>query len=269
MTHSLCLAHLTLIELDPPALVDAAAAAGFDCIGVRIAPAFAGDPRPSMLAGTPQMRETLARLRDRGVAVHDVELVRLTADADVPGFEPLVAAAAQLGARQMLVAGDSADEEPLAERFAALCALGARYGIGMGLEFMPWRGIRTLDAARRVVSAAQAGGVVVDAIHLDRAGHTAAELADLPPALLAWFQICDAPAQRPTTPQELLFQARSARLPPGEGGLDLAGMLRALPPGAVVSIEAPLHGGRAALLPPVERARMLREATLALLSRVG
>lgn len=267
MSHSLCLAHLTLIELAPPELVDAAADAGFDCVSVRIAPAFAGDARPPLLGGTPQMRETVARLRGRGVAVHDVELARLSADSDVPAFEPLVAAAAELGARNILVAGDGADEAPMAERFAALCALGGRYGIGMGLEFMPWRGIRTLDAAQRVVTAAGAGGVVVDAIHLDRAGHTAAQLAALPAPLLAWFQICDAPAQQPNTPDELLFQAREARLVPGEGGLDLVGMLRALPGSTVVSIETPLQG-RARLLPPAERARMLREATLALLARL-
>lgn len=264
--HPLCLAHLTLIELTPPELVDAAADAGFTQVSMRLAPAAPGEHQHPMIGGTPMMRETLARMRERGVAVHDVELVRLTSTTAIRDIEPLLAATAELGAGRLLVAGDDADEAALAERFHALCELGARYGVRMGLEFMPWRGIRTLASARRVVEAAGSGGVIVDAIHLDRSGGTAADLASLPPSLWSFFQICDAPAQRPATQEELLFQARQARLPPGRGGLDLTGMLRAVPAGAVVSIETPLHGFPD-LLAPVERARMLRQATLNVLDK--
>ena len=86
-------------------------------------------------------------------------------------------------------------------------------------------------------------------------------ISPLPPSQWAFFQICDAPRARPDTEEELLFQARRARLAPGRGGLDLVGMLRALPADFVISIEAPMHG-HPDLLPPVERARLLREATL-------
>jgi sugar phosphate isomerase/epimerase len=114
------------------------------------------------------------------------------------------------------------------------------------------------------VQQAGIGGVIVDAIHLDRSGGTSADIAQIPAEHWAWFQVCDAPAQRPVSEDELLFQARQARLPPGQGGLDLLGMLRAIPRDSVVAIETPLHG-RPGLLPPVERARMLRQATLDLL----
>ncbi|MDM0014831.1 TIM barrel protein [Variovorax sp. J22P168] len=264
--HPLCLAHLTLIELAPPELVEVAADAGFDRVSMRLAPASAGEHQHPMIGDTPMMREALARMRDRGVAVHDVELVRLTDHTSIAELEPLLAAAAMLGAQHMLVAGDSDDEAALAQRFGELCALGARYGLTMALEFMPWRGIRSLASARRVLEAAGSGGVVVDAIHLARSGGTADDLARLPLHLWAYFQICDAPAQPPSSADELLFQARRARLPPGQGGLDLVAMLRALPPATVVSIEVPLHG-RPDLLPPVPRARMLRDATLDLLAQ--
>jgi sugar phosphate isomerase/epimerase len=261
MPHSLCLAHLSLIELTPPELVEAAGAAGFTQVSIRLAPASAGEVQHPMIGGTRMMRETLARMHDLGVAVHDVEIVRLTAESEVLAFEPLIAAAAELGARWLLVAGDCDDEAAVAGRLGELGELGARYGIRMGLEFMPWRGIRTLQAALRVVDTAATGGVIVDAIHLDRSGGTAADIAAVPESQWAFFQISDAPAVRPTTEDELLFQARRARLPPGRGGLDLKGMLRAIPADSVISIEAPLHG-RPNLLTPVPRARMLRQATL-------
>ena len=266
MTPTLCLAHLTLIELTPPELIEAAADAGFSQVSMRLAPASAGELQHPMIGGTPMMRETLARMHERGVAVHDVELIRLTPETAVASMEPLLAAAAELGADYMLVAGDSADEAAMALRFRELSDLGAAYQLRMGLEFMPWRGIRTLQAARRVVEGAGTGGIVVDAIHLDRSGGSASDLRSLPEALFAYFQICDAPAERPVSEQELLFQARSARLAPGSGGLDLVEMLRAVPVDAVISIEAPMHGV-AGCLPPVPRARMLRQATLEVLAR--
>ncbi|HQS00018.1 MULTISPECIES: TIM barrel protein [unclassified Polaromonas] len=266
MSHRLCLAHLTLIELTPPELVDAAADAGFTMVSMRLAPASTGEKQHPMIGGTPMMRETLARMLDRGVVVHDVELVRLTAITHAATFEPLIAAAAELGARHILVAGDDSNEMAMAERFRDLSDLGNRYGLRMALEFMPWRGINTLQSAQRVVEMAGSGGVIVDAIHLDRSGGSAADLAAIPPAHWAYFQICDAPAQRPSTETELLFQARQARLPPGRGGLDLVGMLRAIPADSVVSIETPLHG-LPGLLPPVARARMLRKATLEIMEQ--
>src|SRR5689334_14430051 len=115
MSHPLGLAHLTLIELAPPQLVEAAAQAGFDRISVRIAPAATGEAVAPMLGGAPKMRETLARMRDLNVAVNDVEIILLKGDTDVPALEPVVAAAAQLGAQHILVAGDDANESALAQ----------------------------------------------------------------------------------------------------------------------------------------------------------
>lgn len=261
MARSLCLAHLSLIELAPPDLIEAAAAAGFSQVSVRLAPAAPGEHQHPMLGNTPMMRETLARMGELGVGVHDVELIRLDEKTDVAAQEPLMEAAARLGAAHILVAGDSADEGVVADGLARLAQIGARYGLKMGLEFMPWRGIRTLESALRVIEAAGVGGVVVDAIHLDRSGATVAQLAALPAHRWAYFQICDAPAQRPASQEEMVFQARQARMAPGDGGLDLVGMLRTVPRETAVSIEVPLHA-RPDLLPPVARARMLREATL-------
>lgn len=177
-----------------------------------------------------------------------------------------MAAACELGAGHILVAGDDEDEAALAGRLHELNELGSRYGVRMALEFMPWRGIKTLASALRVVQAAGGAGVIVDAIHLDRSGGQPHEIPTIPAAHWAYFQVCDAPAQRPTTQEELLFQARQARLPPGRGGLDLTGMVRAIPADSVVAIEIPMHG-LPPVLPPVERARMLRQATLQLLER--
>jgi sugar phosphate isomerase/epimerase len=64
----------------------------------------------------------------------------------------------------------------------------------------------------------------------------------------------------------LLYQARCERMIPGEGGLNLAGILRALPAHLPVSVEVPMDGW-AKTAKAVERARRLREATLAVIAK--
>jgi len=68
--------------------------------------------------------------------------------------------------------------------------------------------------------------VLVDAIHFFR---TENSFADLNGASLRYMQLCDARPERPADLQEIIRQARSDRLFPGEGGLDLKGLLGALP----------------------------------------
>jgi sugar phosphate isomerase/epimerase len=76
--------------------------------------------------------------------------------------------------------------------------------------------------------------------------------------------MCDAPAERPTTLEGLLHQARAERLLPGEGGLDLRGILRAVPGDTPISIEIPQEA-LAKTVPAVERARRALQATHRLL----
>ena len=83
------------------------------------------------------------------------------------------------------------------------------------------------------------GRVLVDTIHVDRSGGSAAEIASMPPTLIAYAQICDAHGPRPADFETMIFQARNERAFPGEGNLDLAGMLRALPPGIPLESRMP------------------------------
>ncbi|RGA73966.1 sugar phosphate isomerase/epimerase, partial [Klebsiella pneumoniae] len=76
---------------------------------------------------------------------------------------------------------------------------------------------------------------------------------------LNYMQLCDGAAQRPESEQELIRQARSARNVPGEGGLDLHGLMSALPATLPVSLEVPLYGEQGAL-PPLQRAQLLFDA---------
>lgn len=265
---ALSLSALTVLELTPPQMVECAAEAGYDFVGLRLLPATDHEVRHEIVGDTPLKRETLARLKDTGVRVLDAEILRLKPDTDIAAYKPMLETAAELGARYVLVAGNDPDEARTAERLAQLCELAAPLGLTPSLEPMPWTDAKDITQAARIVKASGAKntGLIIDPLHFDRAGSSTDELRALPREYFGYVQFCDAPAERPNDLQTLLYQARCERMIPGEGGLDLAGILRALPDGLPISIEAPMEGW-ARTANAVQRARRLREATLAVLEK--
>jgi sugar phosphate isomerase/epimerase len=266
MKHPISLAALTVLELDPPDMVSCARDAGFDAIGLRLIPATAEEVQHAMVGDTPLVRETERRLRQTGMPVLDIEIFRLRPDTAVKDYEPALSTGARLGAKHALVAGNDPDESRLADRFAAFCGLAQRYGITANLEPMPWTDCQNFAKGVRIVRAAgsENGGVLIDAIHFDRGGSRASEIVEAPRALYRYAQICDAPAERPPDTKGLLYQARAERLMPGDGGLDLKGILRALPPVLPLSLEIPMET-LAKTVPAVKRTSEMLAKTRRLL----
>jgi sugar phosphate isomerase/epimerase len=95
--------------------------------------------------------------------------------------------------------------------------------------------------ARRIVEqVAQANaGVLVDALHFDRSQSAVGDIARVPAGTLHYWQLCDAPAERPTSTEAMIHTARNERMFPGEGGLDLVSLARAMPTDITISIEVP------------------------------
>ncbi|TMH24019.1 MAG: sugar phosphate isomerase/epimerase [Betaproteobacteria bacterium] len=259
-TRALGLAALTVLELPHHEQVTVAAQAGYSHVGLRLRP-VAGQPYEYPV----DLPAIKARLADTGVRVLDVEVFRLSADTEVAQFEPVICVAAELGAAHLLVHGADADEARLTDNFARLCDLAGRYRLIANLEPMPWVDVSTIAKALAVLRRAGRAnsGLLVDAIHFFRAGDRVAALPSLPGQYLHYAQFCDARRERPADMQEIIRQARSDRLMPGEGGLDLHGLLRALPGALPLSLEVPY----AKPMPALERARRARESTLRLLEQ--
>jgi len=250
------LAALTCMELAPPQLVSVAASAGYDCVGLRLIP-VAGQTLPAF-----EQRELERRLADTGLSVLDVEVFRLDADTDVTAFEATVALAARMGATELLVHGADAVEGRLIESFSRLCELAGRYGLNPNLEPMPWVEVSTVAKAKRILHGNKNAALLVDPIHFFRADNRFEELKG---TRLRYLQFCDAHPGRPAEVQELIRQARGDRLFPGEGALDLKGLLAALPADLPLSLEVPI----ARKIEPFERARLALAATRSFLSRIA
>jgi sugar phosphate isomerase/epimerase len=151
----------------------------------------------------------------------------------------------------------------MAANFAAVSGLAAEYGIRACIEPTSWCVVHRLDQAKDLIRRAGVAnaGVIIDTLHMDRAGETPASLAAFDPALIAYVQICDAGPQRPATQPDLMAEARGNRLLPGEGTLPLNAMLDALPQDLTVGVEAPTR--EVAALSFVDAAKRAGDATRA------
>lgn len=262
---SLC--WLTVRGAHPLEHIDAAIAGRFDAVGLRLVPPSPGDPMVPIVGDEPLIRAILSRLGDRGTTVLDVETVWIGPDIDIAALHPVFEVARRLGCRNLVTMGNDGDEARLTENFGRLCEAAAQFGLDVGMEFAAYSKVPTIQAAQRLVAAAdQANGkVLIDALHLARSGGTPQQLAGLDPARLAYCQICDARGPRPTDVAALLAEARGGRLPPGEGELPLAALLDALPAGLPIGVESPC--AEYAGLPVVERGRLAGLATHRFLDR--
>lgn len=234
------LAHLTVLDVPPPRMTQMAAEAGYSHVGFRLWPAVPGGP--AYLLGQPAMvRETKAVLRDTGVKLFDIEIVWLRPETRLTDYTRFLELGASLGAKAVLVGGDDPVEARLTARLAALCEMAAPLGLTINLEIMPWTATRDLPAALRVINAIpQANvGLLVDTLHFHRSRSSVAQLAKVPPHLFNYAQLCDAPDPIPDAIADLQHTARNARLFPGEGDIDLAAILAALPADLPISLEIP------------------------------
>lgn len=253
------LAHLTALELTPAQLITTAAAAGYDGVGLRLVPVV-GQAFPHAPLDIAAIERAV---KETGQRIYDIEVFRLEAQTNVKDFEPMLAIAQRLGATELLVHGADADVSRLTDNFGTLCDLGARYGLAANLEPMPWVDVCNMAKALRVIEGAGMpnGALLVDAIHFFRGGNRPSELAGVPGQRLRYMQFTDARAEVPTDMQEMIRQARGDRLFPGEGGLDLCGLLKALPADLPISLEIPY----ARPMPALERVRRALAATKAML----
>lgn len=265
----LSLAHLSELAVAPADLVELAAKAGLASISLRTMAASPGGIEYPLRANAEQT-EVRRRVDATGVAVMYIELVSLSGDTDFDACDAMLDVGAAIGATRLVAAGDSSDFSLVADRMAELCDLAKPYGIAVDLEFMPFRAVRSFaDAVTVVTRAGQSNGhILVDALHVFRSNSDLAAIRAADRALLGTFQICDAPREPP--PQaELAVEARTRRLIPGRGGLDLAALLAALPADLPIGIEVPLAGQHPDLHPGDRLALLTRETRTYLESRAS
>jgi len=241
MQHDYSLAHLTVLSLSPPQVVDVAARAGYRYASLRMTRVTTAEPLYDLARDRTLMRDTKARLADTGVEVHDVELFRMDPALQPEDFAAELEATAELGAANIIAQLPDPDRGRATARFARLCELAQPLGIFVSLEFPHWTETGTLTEAARVVRAVDRpnAGILVDMLHMGRSDSSCDELRQLPREWFRFAHVCDAERALPPTMDGIIRTARDERLFPGEGTIDVRGILACLPRDIPYSLEIP------------------------------
>lgn len=239
--HEFSLAHLTVMGCPPPEMIYVAARAGYDYVSLRtIFMGLPGEPNYGLAHNPGLLAQTRRALESTGVRLHDIELARVKDGVDPRSYVPEFEVAAELGARAVLSSIWSPDRAFHLDTFGEICDLAKPFGLTVDLESVPIATIRDLAGAVDVLRTVRRdnAGLMIDTHHFHRARDRAADLAALPREWFHFAQICDAPAEIPADRDEMIHVLREARLYLGEGGIDVADILRQIP-SVPYSIELP------------------------------
>lgn len=259
--HPLSLAAGVLPDCSPLQTAEAAVAAGFDMAGVWAADGWTP-------ATTRAVRTALG-----GMPVLDVEYIHLTPGPLDDAVFRLIDVAADLGAANVLLISSDPDDGATAAKLAHLAAYAAERRVRVALEFGIFTSVGGLAQALRIVNAAShpAAALLLDPIHLDRAGVPMAALASIPRERLTYAQFCDAPAVRPDPRDhgQVLRDALDLRELPGRGVLPLADFLTGLPADLPLSVELRSAALRRRHPDALGRAQAVANATRAWLANLA
>lgn len=241
MSRTFSMAYLTANGLPPLEAVRLAGGLGFDQISFRLLPAGPGDAPPPLLTDDTLVADVMAAMGDHGLTMSDAEMIRMDDNTDLDRFRPFLERCRQMGAKHILVAGDDLDRARITDTYGRLCELTWEYELTADLEFMPWTGIKNIADARELVEAAShpAAAILFDCLHFDRCDSTLDEISAIPRNMMNYVQICDGPIPYDTAGAAMMTLGRTARLAPGDGGIDLKAIVARLPDDIPVSVEVP------------------------------
>lgn len=246
MPYQYSLAHLTTLGCPPPELAYVAARAGYDYISPRlIYMGLPGEPNYALAENGEMLRQTKRALAATGIKVHDIELARITDDLYPSKYLPAMEVAAELGAKSVLSSIWTPNLDYATDKFGQVCDLARQFDLTVDLEYVPIATVNNLAGAVKVLRTVNRpnAGLMIDMHHFHRALDKPEDLDALPREWFHFGHLCDAQGEIPTDRAEMIRILREERLYVGEGGIDIAGILRHLPV-PVLSIELP-HLARA------------------------
>ena len=248
MARKFSLAYLTIPGVDPVSQIRIAKEAGYDYVSLRTIPMHLPGEPEFLPQKDPELFDAIQKaLREYDMPLMDIELARVRPDLDIEEYRPAFEAAAKLGATDVLGSIWSRDKAWYTDTAGKVADYAAEFGLKFNIEFLPWAGVRNLQEDITLVDKLGRDNVfvMVDTLHAGRAGVTAEELARTPRKYFNFIHLCDGPAGPDGDPvldnikdDLMLYTAREARFYPGEGVMDIAGRVKAMP-NIPLSIELP------------------------------
>ena len=261
MSKFFSLAYLTLPNTHPVDQIEIAAQCGYEGVGLRtISQHLPGEPDYALANGR-MFQMVRAALERTGVRLMDIELARVADGVDVMSYKKEFALGAELGAKYAIASVWSADRDFSRVQFEKMCDLADKYGMKLNLEFVPFSNIPGLTEALAWMDLMDRPNVqvLVDTLHAHRVKVTPEQLREVAAERFGFVHLCDGPAFIPPVDHpDMVGVARGGRLYVGEGGIDLAGMLKNIPDPPYYSIELP-NAAEVAIRGKLEHARRCLE----------
>lgn len=264
--HPIGLEHLSLYG-DPVAVfVDAAAAGGAAsvCLSVN---------HPDMIDRA-TLHDARARITDLDLRISMGDGFLLNADAGLGGLERQLALLVELESPLANACAFEPDENAprdpnrIQDLLGEFCRLAAQADVGVLIEFTPLSHVPTLASAVELVETLAQPNltIMVDTLHLARAGEGPDDIAQVDPALFGYCQVSDGPTGFDGL-AAYMEEAIYERAIPGTGELPLERVLSLLPRDITVSAEVPLRTLEVDGVSSHERARRVLEGSRRVLAR--
>ena len=237
MTRQFGIAPLSTITTPPDRFIYLAAEAGFDFVGIRVLKVTETEPSYDLSPGSPMLTSIRDALAKTGLYVFDTEFLRITEDTSRDDWAPALESAHALGAKTFTCTAGTENRESLAETLGEIAAAARPLGIKPSLEPISYNPLSSLEQASEVARSVGAY-VLPDTLHLSRFGATSTQVAQHVEDF-AMLQVCDCKAALPEDLEGYIAESRSVRFAPGEGDVDLAKYVRAVPEDLPISVEAP------------------------------
>jgi sugar phosphate isomerase/epimerase len=222
----IALAPTTLPNTPPLEFIAAAAAAGYDSVGLRLyrSPVY---PNWFPIVGNPGlMREVKSALAGSGLRMLDIFTFYLQPDTDLDSMQQAMEFGAELGARYAQLIGDDPEWERMRDTYARFCDIAAQLGLVAAIEApVNSRKVNSVPLALKLIAEADRsnGAIVLDPLQFFRSGDSL-DVLQGDARLFPYTQFNDGPLSGP-------------RCGPGEGSVPLREILAALPDGVPLSVE--------------------------------
>jgi sugar phosphate isomerase/epimerase len=238
----LTLGYLSIADVAPGGTILAAAKSGFSAAGIRITGRRPQDGFHHTVVGNPKaMAQIRRRLSDCGIRLSNVSTYHLYPEIHVGDLLPVIEASASLGADFIVAASYDPDRARMVDLLRLYSEAAGAAGIRIALEPVSYSAAATLAEAYDLVTSANQPnlGLMLDPLHMARAGDTPERIRQIDPRKIFYAQICDASERKPEG-ISLAEEAKAMRLYPGDGRLPLAEFIRALPVGLEIEAELPV-----------------------------
>jgi sugar phosphate isomerase/epimerase len=243
MTNRLGIEHQTVFGLPPVEFVHLAADLGCSYIAIGLTGGLYNPHgyEPYSLRDDASLRHRMLRaMRERGVSISLGEGFAVRPGVEMTGFAADLDIMGELGVTRVNTVSMDPDLPRTLLEFGVLIDMASERGMETTIEFAPSLTIRDLDAALAAIRYVDRPGfrLLVDTMHLVRAGFGPADLAAIDPALIGYVQLSD----HTLLQRGALYGVDTVeRMVPGEGELPLREILAVIPADVVIGLEVPMR----------------------------